>query len=43
MLPLHFGLGSALAHTIEIRWPDGKVTHHRSVPTDTTWLATYPG
>jgi hypothetical protein len=42
MLPLHFGLGPAQIHTVEIRWPDGTVTHHRDVPTDTTWLATYP-
>jgi hypothetical protein len=43
MLPLHFGLGPAQVHKVEIRWPDGTVTVHRDVPSDTTWLATYPG
>lgn len=42
MLPLHFGLGRAVVRTVEIRWPDGTVTQHDHVPTDATWLATYP-
>lgn len=42
MLPLHFGLGTATVHAVEIRWPDGTVTLHREVPTDTVWLATHP-
>ncbi len=43
MLPLHFGLGRARAQTVEVRWPDGVVTVHDDVPTDTTWRATHPG
>jgi hypothetical protein len=43
MLPLCFGLGTARVEAVEIRWPDGTVTHHADVPTDTLWQATYPG
>lgn len=43
MLPLHFGLGSATVHEVEIRWLDGTVTRHRDVPTDAVWQATHPG
>jgi hypothetical protein len=43
MLPLHFGLGTATVEAVEIRWPDGLVTHHRHVPTDGAWQAVHPG
>jgi hypothetical protein len=43
MLPLHFGLGTATVQAVEIRWPDGVVTHHRDVPTDAIWQAAHPG
>lgn len=31
---LHFGLGSAQAVTMEIRWTDGKTTQHPNLPTN---------
>jgi hypothetical protein len=41
MLPLHFGLGTALVDHVSIRWPDGTLTEHTEVPTDTLWTTTY--